>query len=363
MRKPWLAMVGLVLLVVSAGAVAQTADAALTPEQRVEQREAWGKQRLELVGSSLAKSDQPRTLYAAWLVEPITQAYMRGNITNAPEVDERLLRAYRIGSNDPLIAAAMIDRCIRMDKCDVEEAVASLRVGDVDNAGSQLLLLRLAEHQKDPAEAHSAWQRVAKAKSYRDPVTATIGLLSDATHDVAWPPSDPAQLEAWLQDPKIHDAEQDRLATVLGIAVNRFPADATQVSEACMPPGLSAEKSQQCRHLLTVMAGSSSLLMARLGAARMAELEVDPVARVEWSARYRELEWIHSAGTYLLGEGAEQTNAKVSVGELVQWLTETGELSATRHLLTLCRVSPHPPADWKVPPPTEPSTYRLPSCR
>ncbi len=363
MRKPWLAMAGLAVLVVSAGAVAQTADAEMTPEQQHEQREAWGKLKLELVSGVLARSDQPRKLYAAWLLEPITQAYLRGSITNAPEVDERLLRAYRIGSNEPLIAAAMVERCIRTGKCEVDEAVAALQNGDADNAGSQLLLMRLAEYRKDPVETQKAWERAAQAKSYRDPVTATTGLLAEATEDVAWPPSDPAKLEAWVRDPKSQDTEHERLVTVHWTALNLLPNDARQVSEACMLPELGAEKNQQCRHLLTVLADSNSLTMARLGAARMAALELDEVAKAEWSARYRELEWLHSVSNHLLGESGEKPNAKVSEVELVRLWIERGELLMAQHVLTSCGVALRPPADWKVPPPTQPDTYRLPSCR
>lgn len=344
MRKPWLMFTGLALMAATAGAVAQPAKAEATPEQMLAQIEAINTARLQL-GRELAASGQPRKLYAAWLLAPMSLDLARGKTSYSPEADTWLMRAIRTGSEDPVIAAAAVTRCIRVDECNVEQARVTLATVDAEDAGSQLLLMRLAEQRKDPIEAGRAWQRVAKASHYRDPAATLIGVMDVATRDYRWPLTDPVQAAEWQRHNSGSYLEQERTVTLFGIAAMHFAADLKQVMETCPKSVPDAVKREQCRHLFNVMANSSSLLVAGYGASRMAELEQGP-AGARWSARKRELQWITTGATDILGDKAIK-DIKVSPAEYTRWLAEQGELPAMQRLLAVYGVPAAPPVDWQ----------------
>lgn len=344
MRRPWLMFTGLALMAATAGALAQPAKAEATPEHMLAQIEASNTARLQL-GRELAASGQPRKLYAAWLLAPMSLDLARGKTSYSPEADTWLMRAIRTGSEDPVIAAAAITRCIRVDECNVEQARATLVAKDANDAGSQLLLMRLAEHRKDPREAERAWQRAAKATRYRDPAATLIGVLDIATRDYPWPLTDPAQAAEWQRHNSGNYLEQERIVSLFGIAAMHFPADLKQAAEACPENTTDAQKREQCRHLFNVMADSSSLLLAGYGASRMAALEQGP-AQAPWLARKRELQWITTEATAILGDETRKV-IKVSPTEYARWLAEQGELPAMRRLLAVYGVPVAPPVDWQ----------------
>lgn len=340
-------LAGGLLALIAAGASAASAP------QGAEQAQAQQRLKLEAVGDVLAASGAPRQLFAAWLLAPSTQAYLQGGRVHAPQVDVWLTRAQEGDPKQPLIAAAVIERCIGAGKCDIDAARTTLEREDADELGSQLLLVRLAEHQHDAAAAAQAWQRAAQARHYRDPLAARVGLLAQATAGVPWPPLDaPAQ-----------DREQDRIGTVLGVAGTAFPAEARQVSARCRGAALADGTREQCRRVLTLLADSTSVLMARVGAAGMAELEADAAARARWSARFRALEWTHSVGSQLLVQDASAVAGKLSASQFADWIAGQGELPAMQRLLGLCGEPLQPPADWPVPAPGEPSSHRTRGCR
>ncbi|WP_282269596.1 hypothetical protein [Stenotrophomonas sp. PS02298] len=344
MRRPWLMFTGLALMAAMAGALAQPAETEATPEQMLAQIEASNTARLQL-GRELAASGQPRKLYAAWLLAPMSLDLARGKTSYSPEADTWLMRAIHTGSEDPVIAAAAVTRCIRVDECNVEQARVTLATADAEDAGSQLLLMRLAEHRKDPIEAERAWQRVAKASRYRDPAATLIGVMDVATRDYPWPLADPAQAAEWERHNSGSYLEQERTVTLFGIAAMHFPADLKQASKACPGTISDAAKREPCRQLFNVMANSSSLLLADYGASRMAELEQGP-AQAPWLARKRELQWITTEATAILGDETSKA-AKVSPAEYARWLAEQGELPAMRRLLAVYGVPVAPPVDWQ----------------
>ena len=344
MRRPWMIFTGLALMAATAGAIAQPAKAEATPEQMLAQIEAINTARLQL-GRQLAASGQPRKLYAAWLLAPMSLDLARGKTSYSPEADTWLMRAIRTGSEDPVIAAAAITRCLRVDECNVEQARVTLATADAEDAGSQLLLMRLAEHRKDPIEAERAWQRVAKASRYRDPAATLIGVMDVATRDYPWPLTDPAQAAEWQRHNSGSYLEQERTVTLFSIAAVHSPADLKQAVETCPKPVPDAVKREQCRHLFNVMANSSSLLLAGYGVSRMAELEQGP-AQALWLERKRELQWITTEATAILGDEASKVT-KVSPAEYARWLAEQGELPAMRRLLAVYGVPVLPPVDWQ----------------
>lgn len=344
MRKPWLMFAGVALMAATAGALAQPTETETTPEQMLAQIEAINTARLQL-GRELAASGQPRKLYAAWLLAPISLDLARGKTSSSPEADSWLARAIRTGSDDPVIAAAAVTRCLQADECEVEQARATLAAADAGDAGSQLLLMRLAEHRKDPLEAGRAWQRVAKATRYRDPAATLIGVLDVATRDHPWPLTDPAQAAEWQRHNSGNYLEQERTITLFGIAAMHFPAGLKQAAEACPETMTDAARRAQCRHLFNVMANSSSLLLAGYGASRMAGLEQGP-AQAPWLARKRELQWITTEAAAILGDETSKVT-KVSPAEYTRWLAELGELPAMRRLLATYGVPVLPPVDWQ----------------
>ncbi|MEG1680425.1 MAG: hypothetical protein RR326_10045, partial [Stenotrophomonas sp.] len=98
-------------------------------------------------------------------------------------------------------------------------------------------------------------------------------------------------------------------------------------------------------HLFNVMANSSSLLVAGYGVSRMAELEQGS-AQAPWLARKRELQWITTEATDILGDETSKVT-KVSPAEYTRWLAELGELAAMRRLLAAYGVPVLPPVDWQ----------------
>lgn len=344
MRRPWLMFTGLALMAATGGALAKPTKAEATPEHMLAQIEASNAARLQF-GRELAASGQPRKLYAAWLLAPMSLDLARGKTSYSPEADTWLMRAIRTGSEDPVIAAAAVTRCIRVDECDVEQARVTLATVDAQDAGSQLLLMRLAEHRKDPIEAERAWQRVAKASRYRDPAATLIGVMDVATRDYPWPLADPAQAAEWERHNSGSYLEQERTVALFSIAAMHFAADLKQATETCPKSLPDAAKREQCRYLFNVMANSSSLLVAGYGASRMAELEQGP-AKASWSARKRELQWITTGATDIIGDETRK-DIKVSPAEYARWLAEQGEVPAMRRLLAAYGVPVTPPVDWQ----------------
>ena len=346
--------VGWALALIATGASAAGAK----PEQVAGQAEARHRLKLEAVGNALVASGAPRQLFAAWLLAPSTHAYLQGSRVHAPQVDAWLTRAQEGDPKDPLIAAAVIERCIATGNCAVDAARATLETDDADELASQLLLMRLAEYQRDAAGAAQAWQRAVQARHYRDPLAARVRLLEQATAKVAWPSAEgPGE-----------DREQDRIGTVLAVAGIPFPAEARQVSALCRAPaqadGMRGDDMRgQCRQVLTLLAGGTSVLMARIGAAGMAELDADAAARAQWSARYRALEWTHSVGSQLLVQDAAVVAGKLGAAQFADWIAGQGELPAMQRLLGLCGEPLQPPANWQIPAPGEPSSYRTRGCR
>lgn len=335
------------------GLIAAGASAASVTDTDAELAETLQRLKLEAAGNALAASGAPRQLFAAWLLAPITHAYQQGISVHAPQVDDWLTRAQQGDPKEPLIATAVIERCIGTGNCDIDAARATLESDDADELGSQLLLVRLAEHQRDAAAVARAWQRAVQARHYRDPLAARVGLLMQATATVAWP----------TVDASAQDREQDRIGTVLNVAGIPFPAEARQISAQCRVPALADEMRRQCVQVMTLFAGSTSELMVRVGTAAMAELDTDEAARAQWSARYRALEWTRSVASQLLGQDAAAVAGKLSVAQFAGWIAGQGELPAMQRLLSLCGESLQPPADWRIPAPGEPSSYRTRGCR
>ncbi len=338
-----------VLLMVASMANAQPpADEEIAPEQLLAQIEAQNAARLQLA-RGLAASGVPRKLYAASLLVPLRMDLASRSLQRQPEADAWLEQAIATGSAQPLIAMEAVRRCITQDACTIDAAVQTLQDTGADDAEVQLLLMRLAEHRKDSAGAALAWQRATRATRYGDSLGQLVGLLDEATGDVAWPVADATRVAEWERNNRGRFADQERAVMLFSIAATTWMPELRAVFDACPKEGAEPERERQCQKVFTLMADSTSNLLAQAGTQRMLGASVGQPTHAQWEARMRSLAWITDRATGVLG--SEQAGAaKVSPAEYMQWIGKDGELPAMRRLLAAHGIAAEPPADWQPTP-------------
>ena len=351
MRRTWLLGIGLALLAAAGTASAQSADTdAGVPTGPSPARYYAGDQARLQLGRSLAASGRPRSLYAAWMLAPLRLELASGKFTYSVEVEGWFTRAVRTGATDPLIAQAAINYCIHANPCDldVEEARTTLETADVDDVGSQLLLLQLAERRKDRIGAERAWQRAGTATQFRDPLMGLIGLLDEASSEQSWQAVMATNAALVASDQRLSNASDDRLLHLSAAAAMHAPFAVSATLQACKDAG--QERVAQCRHLFGVMANSSSIMLAIIGASRMAEIEPAASAKKHWQARVRQLTWLSLEVGKLLGDGSEAAH-RVRLVDYMNWVKTQGELPAVERVALAHAVPLQPPAGWQ---PTQP---------
>jgi len=344
MHRSWILGAGLALLAATnATAAQQVAKDVAAGQPSNAQYEAWAQERTQL-GRAIAASGRPRSLYAAWLLAPLSVNLGSGKSDYSPEADAWFARAVRTGAGDPLIAQAAIGRCVQDDYCDVEQARATLETTDVDDIGSQLLLMQLANKRQDPRAADLAWQRAARATQYRDPLMALVGLLDDATADQPVAALAAASQEQGAAGAKSVDVQRYRVEQQFSAAAAHVPFPLREILKRCDAP--VGETLAQCRHVLEAMANSGSLLLASIGVARLERLETDTASKAQWQARGRQLQWLSMAGSTLLGS-SEPAQSELSLSEYMQLTRTLGELPAIERLVQAHGMPLQPPADWQ----------------
>ncbi|MCD9088550.1 hypothetical protein [Stenotrophomonas sp. SY1] len=239
-----------------------------------------------------------------------------------------------------MIARAAVARCLGGGSCDIPAAVQTLQTDESDEVVAQLLLWRLHTGKGDADAAAHAWTRATQATRYADDVSEGIALLDRATRGGQWPTS----ASNGNQTMEV-DGEAKRVASVFALtAAFGMPGLADAYREC--PADAVAERRQQCRHLLTVMADSGSMFAARLGSSRMRDLSDDAAERRGWDARSHELLWLSARSAGLL-EAESNVARTVSRSGYLQWVGEMGELPAMRRLLADNGIAAQPPAGWK----------------
>lgn len=346
MHRSWILGAGLALLAATDATAAKDV-AAEQPSNA--QYEAWAQERTQL-GRAIAASGRPRSLYAAWLLAPLSVNLGSGKSDYSPEADAWFARAVQTGAGDPLIAQAAINRCVRDDYCDVvEQARVTLETADVDDIGSQLLLMQLASKRKDPRAADLAWQRAAGATQYRDPLMALVELLHDATagRSMAAPASSSQGQGAAGAKP--FDVQRYHVEQLFSAAAVHVPFPLRETLKRCEAPG--GETMAQCRHVLETMANSASLLLASIGVAQLERLETDSASKAQWQARGRQLQWL-SFGVSALIDGSASVQSKLPLSEYMQLTRTLGELPAIKRLAQAHGLPLQPPTDWQPTTPT-----------
>lgn len=286
----------------------------------------------------LAATGQPLELLVASRLAYSQELTTCRNASGAPcESDVWLDQAIREGSDQPLIARVAVSRCIaNTRRCDVPAAVQTLRTREADDVAAQLLLWRMAVVQGDAGEAGNAWTRVTQATRLVDEYAESLDLLERMTAGLRLPvPADAVGA----------DPEQSRLTMVHALTGAFSTMVLGNIQWQCPAPA-DVARSEGCRHLLMLMAGSSDLLARSYGSAKMQVYARDAAEREHWQQQRRELAWISEKASALLGgevEGGRVPNMQTYLRRSV----ELGELGAMQQLLAANRIPPKPPADWQ----------------
>lgn len=293
--------------------------------RRAQELAASGRPLELLVASRLAFSQEPSTPPRA-AGEP------------APS-DEWLERAIRTGSDQPVIARAAVSRCIATGRCDIPAAIQTLRTREADDAVSQLLLWRMEMVRGSPATMALAWERVANATRFVDEYAEGVALFDRMTRGVRLPAPDDGPSAA---------PDLPRLEVVYGLSAGLSMTALADLHRRCRAGAADAVLDEGCRHLLTVMADSASLLANSFATSKLLAAARDAAERARWQERRRELAWITTEASGLLGADSDVVPG-VDTHAYLRWTVESGELGAMRQLLAANGIPVQPPAGWQPP--------------
>ncbi|MGE8225057.1 MAG: hypothetical protein ACN6RK_04635 [Stenotrophomonas sp.] len=350
MRKQ--GMWALLLCAITANAGAQVAvddQDGLAPEELLVHVQAQNQARMEQA-RKLAATGEPLKLYAAAGLAPISLDLQTGQLKPAPEAERWLLEAIAKGSDEPLIAATAVRRCLDGGDCGVEKAVATLQAED--GADAQLLLMRWAQQRGDQAGADKARQRALDAPRYDDQFPSIIRLLDAATTGMIWPVVQPQRALQWQQANNGSYAEHERVVTLFSIAAGMWQPELKAALSLCpVDEADTHQQRQHCRNLLQRMADSDTMLMAKAGAQRLARFEAQPEVARNLAERVRQLDWLQMQSSTLLNNSEPARKASTVEPQVyMRWFGEEGEIPAMRRLLQHQGEPLLPPVDWVAPP-------------
>lgn len=331
------------VMLAAVAAFAAAAHAEDTTEQELARVKALDQVRLQHA-RELATSGKPRDLYAAALLAPLQYGWPARKIGGDTEVTDWMLRAIQIGSDDPLIATMAAYECLAQENCSIDKAVDTLQRERADDVGTQLLLMRLAEHGNDAEAAASAWQRAVAASRYVDQTSEMLKVLEPATRNL------PVVIDtdAGRWGTPANAARNQRVALAFALAgMNASTTQLKPLQTQCRSDALQqAVRRDECRRLFHTLANSPSPLMVSYATAWLS-IHSEPQERAGWVQRKQQLAWtIESAGNLGNTEMAA-SSPKVDIAEYVGWVVADGELPAMRRMMAAHGVSEHPPAGWK----------------
>lgn len=348
MRKQ--GMWALLLWAITANASAQVAaddQEGVAPEELLVHVQAQNQARMERA-RKLAATGEPLKLYAAAGLAPISLDLQTGQLKPAPEAERWLLEAIAKGSDEPLIAATAVRRCVDGGDCAVEKAVATLQAED--GADAQLLLMRWAQKRGDKAGADKARQRALDAPHYDDQFPSIIRLLDTATTGMAWPVVQPQRALQWERANKGSYAEHERVVTLFSIASGMWQPELRTALSLCPVDESDSHQREQCRNLLQRMADSDTMLMAKAGSGLLAKFEVQPETAGNSAEHLRQLDWLLFRSAEFLNNNDPARKASAVEPQIyLRWFGEEGEIPAMRRLLQQVGEPLLPPEGWAQP--------------
>lgn len=349
MRKQGMWALLLCAITANAGAQAAVDDQdGVAPEELLVHVQAQNQARMEQA-RKLAATGEPLKLYAAAGLAPISLDLQTGQLKPAPEAERWLLEAVAKGSDEPLIAATAVRRCIDGGDCAVEKAVATLQVEK--GADAQLLLMRWAQKRGDQAGADKAKQRALDAPRYDDQLSSIIRLLDTATTGMGWPVVQPQRALQWEQANNGRYAEHERVATLFSIALGMWQPELKAALSLCPAGESDIRQRQQCRNLLQQMADSDTMLMAKAGSRLLAKSEAQPETAGNSAEHLRQLDWLFFRSAEFLNNNDPARKASTVEPQVyVRWFGEEGEIPAMQRLLQHQGGPLLPPAEWVAPP-------------
>lgn len=348
MRKQGMWALLLCAITANAGAQAAADDQdGVAPEELLVHVQAQNQARMEQ-SRKLAATGEPMKLYAAAGLAPISLDLQTGQLKPAPEAERWLLEAIAKGSDEPLIAATAVRRCVDGGNCAVEKAVATLQAED--GADAQLLLMRWAQQRGDQAVADKARQRALDAPRYDDQFPSIIRLLDAATTGMAWPVVQPQQAWQWEQANNGRYAEHERVATLFSIASGMWQPELKAALSLCPADESDIHRREQCRNLLRRMADSDTMLMAKAGSQLLAKFEVQPETAGNSAEHLRQLDWLlFRSAEFLNNNDPARKASTVEPQVYMRWFGEEGEIPAMRRFLQHQGEQLSPPAGWMAP--------------
>lgn len=253
--------------------------------------------------------------------------------------------------DDPLVDWALLNACPKNHaRCDRDRLLQRLMAVDEGNAELLLTAYHDAVERKDMASAERYWQAAADATHYRGHFN-NVGLLMAATlRQVPAPPLDLALAAAMGEDFRIGRAvTPQELADmgVMGINAAIAMPSLLPVTQRCRPQvgELPADARSTCKHLYTLMAADTSMLIMPAVAlpqlVRWADTEVERTTARE---RLRQFAWVYENVMQLYQRPAE---ARRLPDDHVDVFLRDGELAAMRHQLQANGIAGEPPAGWQ----------------
>ncbi len=345
----WLLLLLAMTATVNAQSPADEQDG-IAPEALLVQVQAQNQARMEQA-RKLASTGEPLKLYAAAGLVPLSLNLQNGQLKAEAQAQAWLLEAIAKGSNEPLIAATAVRRCLDGADCAVETAVLTLQ-GE-QTADAQLLLMRWAQQRGDQAGAEKAMQAALNASRYGDQLRLIIRLLGEATADMPWPVVQQERAAQWEQANNGRYAEQERVITLFSIALGMWQPELKAALALCSAGESDIHQRQQCRNLLQRMADSDTMIIAKAGAQRLARIEAQSESARNSAEYLRQLDWLFFRSAQLLNNNdPAQKASTVEPQVYMRWFGEEGEIPAMRRLLQHRGEPVLPPAGWVAPPVT-----------
>lgn len=351
MRKQGIWALLLCAITANAGAQAAVDDQdGVAPEELLVQVQAQNHARMEQA-RKLAATGEPLKLYAAAGLAPISLDLQTGQLKPAPEAERWLLDAIAKGSDEPLIAATAVRRCLDGGDCAVEKAVATLQAEG--GADAQLLLMRSAQKRGDQADADRAKQRALDAPRYGDQLPSIMRLLDAATTGMDWPVVQPQRALQWEQANNGSYAEYERVVTLFSIASGMWQPELRTALSLCPIDETDTHQREQCRKLLQRMADSDTMLMAKAGSRQLSKSALQPEAARDSAEYLRQLDWLFFRSAEFLNNNDPAHKASTVEPQVyMRWFGEEGEIPAMRRFLQHQGEPLLPPAGWVAAPPT-----------